>query len=378
MSTQISDEIQQVPFVDLAGEYRAIESELDEAMHRVLRAADFILGRDVTLFEAEFASFSETEHAVGVDSGLSALELILKAHDIGPGDEVITAANSFIASALAISSTGATPVLVDIDADTYTMHPSALRAAITSRTTAIMPVHLYGCPADMDPILEIARRYHLLVIEDACQAHGARYRGRRVGSLGNAAAFSFYPAKNLGAFGDGGIVVTGDSKVAERVAMARNYGQREKYHHQVKGHNHRLDSLQAAFLRVKLRLLDQANLARRDHAHLYTELLEKSEASVPAVPAWAEPVWHLFVIRHQNRDALRRWLAEHGIATGIHYPIPIHLQEAYGDLGYRKGDFPMTECLSQQILSLPMYPSLKPQMIEHVASVIRAFATSPR
>jgi dTDP-4-amino-4,6-dideoxygalactose transaminase len=365
-----------VPFADLAGEHRALEAAIGGAVQRVFRDADFILGKELALFEEEFAAFCEVERAVGVDSGLSALELILKAYRIGPGDEVITAANSFIASALAISSTGARPVLVDVDPETYTMDPSGLRAAITPRTVAIMPVHLYGCPANMDAILDVARRHALLVIEDACQAHGARYRGGRTGSLGDAAAFSFYPAKNLGACGDGGMVVTSNAYVAEYVAMARNYGQREKYRHEIRGHNHRLDTLQAAILRVKLQRLEDCNAARRDHARRYSELLENSEAVVPTIPPWAEPVWHLFVIRHQDRDAVMTWLAQHGIVTGIHYPTPIHLQEAYCDLGYHKGDFPVAEAYAEQILSLPMYPGLAPQMIEYVAKVITEFSAT--
>lgn len=371
----LSQELQ-VQFVDLAAEYRDIGEEIDSVIHRVLSEADLILGRELALFEREFASYCEVGQAVGVDSGLSALELILKAHGIGAGDEVITSANTFIASALAISGVGAKPVLVDVDPETYNMDPSALRAAITPRTVAVMPVHLYGCPADMDAIVEIARQRGLLVIEDACQAHGAYHRGRRAGSLGDAAGFSFYPAKNLGAYGDGGMVVTDDAAVAQRIAMARNYGQREKYHHEVRGHNHRLDTLQAAVLRVKLRRLDESNEARRRHARLYTELLENTDVVLPVPPPYAEPVWHLFVIRHRDRDGLKTWLANRGISAGIHYPIPIHLQEAYQDLGYRKGDFPVTERYADEILSLPMYPRLTPQAIEHVAGAIREFAAA--
>jgi dTDP-4-amino-4,6-dideoxygalactose transaminase len=378
MNTDASAEALQVPFVDLAAEYSTIEAEIGAAIHRVLRDADLILGKDVSLFEKEFASFCEAGHAAGVDCGLSALELILRANQIGTGDEVITAANTFIASALAISSVGAKPVLVDVDPETYNMDPAALRAAITPRTAAVMPVHLYGCPADMDVINEIAESHGLYVIEDACQAHGARYKGRRAGSLGDAAAFSFYPAKNLGAYGDGGMVVTDDAEVARRVTMDRNYGQREKYYHETRGHNHRLDSVQAAVLRVKLQRLEQANGARREHARLYAKLLENSGVTISAAPSWAEPVWHLFVIRHERRDALKGWLAENGISTGIHYPVPIHLQEAYRDLGYKKGDFPVTESYAEQILSLPMYPNLTAQMVEYVARMVREFPMTKR
>jgi dTDP-4-amino-4,6-dideoxygalactose transaminase len=371
--SQQAVETLQVPFVDLAAEYRTLEAEIGSAIQRVMRDADFILGRDLALFEKEFASFCGTRQALGVDSGLSALELILNACRIGPGDEVITAANTFIASALAISSVGAKPVLVDIDPNTYTMDPSAFRAAITSRTAAVMPVHLYGSPADMDPIVEIARARGLVVIEDACQAHGARYRGARTGTLGDAAAFSFYPSKNLGAYGDGGIIVTGDANLARHIGMLRNYGQHEKYHHQIRGHNRRLDTLQAAILRIKLQRLDQSNAARSACARLYMNLLDNTDVALPFVPSWAEPVWHLFVIRHQNRDALKSWLGERGISTGIHYPVPIHLQEAYSDLGYRKGDFPITERCADEVLSLPIHPNLAPEVVEYVARAVRDF-----
>jgi len=365
-----------VPFVDLTTEYQMLESEIGEAMSRVLSKSDFILGSELSLFEREFAAFCEAPYAVGVDSGLSALELILRTYGIGPGDEVITQANTFIASALAISSVGAKPVLVDVNPDTYSMDPEALEAAITSRTMAVMPVHLYGHPADMSAILGIARRHGLLVIEDACQAHGARYGGKRVGSLGDAAAFSFYPAKNLGAYGDGGMVVSNREMVGRHVEMLRNYGQREKYYHAIRGYNRRLDTLQAAVLRVKLQLLDEWNAARREHALLYDKLLRGAGVALPVTEPYSEPVWHLYVIRSEQRDALRAHLQESGVSTGIHYPVPIHLQEAYADLGYRKGDFPVTEQHADQILSLPMYPGLAPAQIEYAAEVIRDFKAS--
>jgi dTDP-4-amino-4,6-dideoxygalactose transaminase len=363
----------QVPFVDLAAQYATIAEEMDQAILRVLCGTDFILGQDVRLFEEEFAAFCEAEHGVGVDSGTSALELALRACGIGPGDEVVTAANTFIATALAISYVGATPVLVDVDPETYTMDISALEGALTARTKAIVPVHLYGHPADMDPILAIAQQHGLFVVEDACQAHGARYQGRRVGSLGHAAAFSFYPAKNLGACGDGGMVVTNDEQVAESVRMLRNYGQREKYHHVLRGYNRRLDTLQAAALRVKLRYLEAWNAARRQHARRYGELLANSSVVVPAEADYAEPVHHLYVIRVEDRDGLRTHLHDRGIATGIHYPVPIHLQPAYRDLGYAQGSFPVTEEHSGQILSLPMYAELTPGLVERVAEAILAF-----
>ncbi|MFL5735302.1 MAG: DegT/DnrJ/EryC1/StrS family aminotransferase [Chloroflexia bacterium] len=363
-------EMAQIPFVDLATQYAGIKDEVNAAIQQVLTRADFILGRDVTLFEEEFAAYCEAEYAVGVDSGTSALELCLRAFGIGPGDEVITAANTFIATALAISYTGAAPVLVDANADNYTIDVTLLEAAITSRTKAILPVHLCGQPADMDPILEIARKYELVVIEDACQAHGARYKGKRAGSLGHAAAFSFYPGKNLGAYGDGGAVVTNDEQVNRSIRMLRDYGQTEKYHHALRGYNRRLDTLQAACLRVKLKRLDEWNAARGRHASLYGRLLAGTPVETPLEMEYAQSVWHLYVIRATDRDALRTTLASRGIATGIHYPVPIHLQPAYRDLGYARGDFPITELYAGQIVSLPMFPELTPDMVERVAAEV--------
>jgi dTDP-4-amino-4,6-dideoxygalactose transaminase len=362
---------QPVHFVDLAAQHAAIADEIEQALSEVLRRTDFILGQDVHLFEEEFAAFCGAEHAVGVDSGTSALELALRAYGVGPGDEVITAANTFIATVLAISYTGATPVLVDIDPRTHTLDPARVERAVTCRTKAIIPVHLYGHPADMDPILEIARQHGLAVIEDACQAHGARYKGKRVGSLGHAAAFSFYPSKNLGAYGDGGMVVTNDEHVSEFVRMARNYGQREKYHHVVRGYNRRLDTLQAAVLRVKLRHLDAWNAARRRHAQLYGELLAHRPIMLPAEADYAECVYHLYVIRVAGRNRLRCHLNDQGIAAGIHYPIPIHWQPAYRDLGYHHHRFPVTEQFAGEVLSLPMYPELTGEQITRVVQAIR-------
>src|ERR1700716_2203680 len=348
----------QVPFVDLGAQYRTIAAEIDEAVSKVIREADFILGREVRLFEEEFARFCEVQYAVGVDSGTSALELALRAYDIGPGDEVITAANSFIASALAISHAGATPVLTDVDPYTYTLDVASIESAITPRTKAVLPVHLYGHPAHMDPIRQLADKHGLVVIEDACQAHGARYKGRRAGSLGHAAAFSFYPGKNLGAYGDGGMVVTNDRAVAKRLEMLRNYGQKEKYQHMFRGYNRRLDTLQAAVLRIKLKHLEEWNDARRQHAKNYCRLLGQTGIVVPRAAAHSESAWHLYVIQVDERDALKEHLSSRGIGVGIHYPIPIHLQPAYRDLGYRQGDFPVTEKNARRILSLPMYAEL--------------------
>ncbi len=303
----IQNQNMHVPFVDLAAQYTLLKTEVNAAIAGVLAKTDFILGEAVALFEQEFADFCKVNYAVGVDSGTSALELALKAYAIGPGDEVITVANTFMATVLAISYTGATPVLVDIDPDTYQMDPVALLNAITPRTKAIMPVHLYGYPAEMDAIMQIAQRFGLVVIEDASQAHGTRYKGQLIGSLGHAAVFSFYPAKNLGAYGDGGIVVTNDAQVAASLRMLRNYGQREKYHHVMKGYNRRLDTLQAAVLRVKLQYLDGWNAARRHHAKLYAELLADCEdwLVLPSQAAHMEPVYHLYVVRTANRSNLR-------------------------------------------------------------------------
>lgn len=365
-----------VPFVDLTAQYATIEQQVQEAINSVLRNTEFVLGKAVEQFEEEFAAFCEADEAVGVDSGTSALELALRAYGIGPGDEVITVANTFIATALAISEVGATPVLVDSDPQTYLIDVTQIEAAITPRTKAILPVHLYGQPADMDPILAIAQRHDLVVIEDACQAHGARYKGKRVGSLGHAAAFSFYPAKNLGAYGDGGMLVTNDARIADVARMLRNYGQREKYHHVIRGYNRRLDTLQAAVLRVKLRYLDDWNAARRRHAKRYTELLHGSElVTTPMEATNADSVYHLYVIQTQARDNLKACLAEQGIATGVHYPTPIHLQPAYKSLVYARGDFPVTERCAERILSLPMYPELTPSLIDHVAKAIERVTT---
>ena len=360
-----------VPFVDLEAQYAAIADDLEAVALGSLRETAYILGRDVARFEEEFAAYCEAPHAVGVDSGISAIELALRAFGVGAGDEVITQANTFVATALAISSVGARPVLVDAEPDFYGIDLEALRRAITPRTKAILPVHLYGQPVDMDPLMDLARERDLVVVEDACQAHGARYKGRRAGSLGHAAAFSFYPSKNLGACGDGGMIVTGDGEAAERMRSLRNYGQREKYHHVTVGFNRRLDTLQASILRVKLRHLDRWNAERRRWAELYRELLPHTEVALPREAPYAESVWHLYVIESPVRDELRAHLAEQGISTGIHYPIPIHLQPAYRDLGYRRGDFPVTERTAERILSLPMYAELTPEMVERVAQAVR-------
>lgn len=362
-----------IPFVDLRAQYRSIQAVADAAVLGVMSRGDFVLGQAVADFEKEFAVYCDAKYAVGVDSGYSALELLLLANGIGPGDEVITAANTFIATTLAISNCGATPVLVDIDPDTYNIDPNLIEAAITPATKAIMPVHLYGQPADMDPINAVAKRHGLLVFEDAAQGHGATYKGRRVGNLADGAAFSFYPGKNLGAYGDGGAVVTNDAEVAEKVRMLRNIGMKVKYHHEVKGFNHRLDTMQAAVLRVKLPHLDQWNASRRRAAATYDRVLAGLPVVTPVVPSTVEPVFHLYVIRTENRDALMSHLQEAGIASGLHYPVPIHLQEAYSELPYAEGDFPITEAHAKTIVSLPMYPELTDEMIDYIAATMAVF-----
>jgi len=364
-----------VPFVDLHADYEALAEQIDAAIAGVLERSDFVLGSAVEEFEGSFAAYCEVDHAVGVDSGLSALELILKAYGIGPGDEVITPANTFISTAFAIDLCGARPVLVDIDPVSQNIDPGQVEAAITPATRAIMPVHLYGRPADMDAINSIAREHDLWVFEDACQAHGARYRGRRAGGLGDAAAFSFYPSKNLGAFGDGGMVVTRTPETAERIRMLRNLGTRSRNFHEIKGSNHRLDTLQAAILEAKLPHLDEANTARRAAASLYRALLNDLPLSLPAEAGDSEHSYHLFVIEVDDRDGLQRHLDGAGVATGIHYPTPIHLQPAFQDLGYSASDFPNAERSSRRILSLPMYPAIDAQSVAYTADAVRSFLT---
>jgi len=363
----------QVPFVDLKAQYTTISVEIEEAIAQVLENTDFILGGAVEQFEHEFANYSEAKYAVGVDSGTSALEMALLAYGIGPGDEVITAANTFIATVLAISYVGATPILVDVDAQTYNLDVSLLEKAVSKRTKAIIPVHLYGQPANMGPILKIASEHGLIVIEDACQAHGARYKGKRAGSLGDASAFSFYPGKNLGGYGDGGMVVTNNEVAAEKLKMLRNYGQKEKYHHEMKGFNRRLDTIQAAILQVKLKYLDDWNTARRRHALQYNHLFEDTHVEIPMEAENIQSIYHLYVIQVDDRDRLKAHLQQQGISSGIHYPIPIHLQPAYRNLGYALGEFPITERAASRILSLPMYAELTSTMVEYVAEMIKNY-----
>jgi dTDP-4-amino-4,6-dideoxygalactose transaminase len=360
-----------IPFVDLKGQYHSIKAEIDSAIARVLENSQFVLGPEVAGFEEDFAAYLNVKHAVGVNSGTSALHLALLAAGIKPGDEVITTPFTFVATVAAILYVGARPVFVDIEPRSYTIDANRIEQAITARTKAIMPVHLYGHPADMDPILEIARRRGLLVIEDAAQAHGAEYKGKRLGGLGDLGCFSFYPGKNLGAYGEGGAAVTNDSKYARIVRMLRDWGAERKYQHVLKGYNYRLEGLQGAILRVKLRHLESWTEARRHCAEIYSRLLNCDSVITPLAMSYARHVYHVYAIRVKSRDALQKYLQGHGIQTGIHYPIPVHLQEAYADLGYRQGDFPCSERAAAEELSLPMFAELTAEMQVQVASSIR-------
>ncbi len=360
-----------IPFGDLRLQYQSIKTELDNAVQSVLDDGWFILGKNVSAFEAEFAASCGASYAVGVGNGTDALQLALMACEVGHGDEVITSPLSATFTALAISALGATPTFADIDPQTYNIDPNRLEAAIGSRTKAIMPVHLYGQPADMDPILAIARKYKLPVIEDAAQAHGAAYKGRKAGTLANVGCFSFYPSKNLGAFGDGGMVVTSEPELAERVRMLRNGGQQTRYDHQLLGINSRLDELQAAILRVKLGYLEKWNDRRRNIAALYTALLGDSDEVVPPVEMpGVTHVYHLYVIRCRRRDDLQAHLQQQGIQTSVHYPTPIHLQGAYRWCGLGPGSFPVAERCAGEILSLPIYPELTDAQVRQVAQHI--------
>jgi len=362
-----------VPFVDLAAQYRDLAHEMRPALDDVLGSTHFILGETVSRFEQEFAAWLGAKHAVGVGTGLDALRLALLGSGIGTGDEVIIPANTFIATAFAVSAVGARPVPVDCLEETHQIDPARIPAAITSRTKAIIPVHLYGHPADMDRIGPIARSHGLAVIEDAAQAHGARLHGRACGTFGQAGCFSFYPAKNLGAYGDGGCVVTDDAALAERLRRLRNYGQQAKNEHVLVGGNSRLDSMQAAVLRVKLRHLDAWNARRAAHAARYAALLPGDGLVLPTTQPGATHVFHLFVLRTRAREALRAHLEQAGIETGVHYPVPPHLQPAYAGLGYGPGSFPVAERLAREVMSLPMFPELTEDQLQRVASAIRSF-----
>ncbi len=361
-----------VPFLDLKAQYESIRDEIAVSLQEVLDRTAFAGGPFVAEFEKKFAAFCGTSYAVGVGSGTEALWLALKALDVGPGDEVITVPNTFIATTESITFCGASPVFVDIDEKTFNMDPARLEDAITPRTKAIIPVHLYGQPADMDPIMEIANSHGLFVIEDACQAHGAQYKGRPAGSIGHAGCFSFYPGKNLGAYGEAGAITTNDEELARKMRMFRDHGQKTKYYHSIVGWNARMDGFQGAVLKVKLRYLDKWNQARREHAASYGRLLQSVEGVItPAEAQYARHVYHVYAIRTENRDQLIKELGERGIACGIHYPVALHLQDAYKDLGYREGDFPIAEKCTARILSLPMYAELTDEQIENVVEQLR-------
>jgi dTDP-4-amino-4,6-dideoxygalactose transaminase len=360
-----------IPFLDLKASHIELREEINAAIARVLESGWYILGPEVDAFENEFAAYCESSHCVGVANGLDALHLALRALDVGHGDEVIVPSNTYIATWLAVSQCGATPVPVEPREDTFNIDPNLIEAAITPRTKVILPVHLYGQPADLDPILAVARKHNLKVLEDGAQAHGARYKGKRIGGHGDVVAWSFYPGKNLGALGDGGAVTTNDTEIADRIRVLRNYGSRVKYVNDLKGFNSRLDTLQAAILRVKLQHLDRWNEARTKIAAHYMLELSEVDLKVPYVPEWADPVWHLFVICMKDRERFQKHLSNAGIGTLIHYPIPPHLQGAYAELKLGEGSFPIAEIMHREVLSLPMFPSLTRDQVNHVINICR-------
>jgi len=367
-----------IPLIDLKAQYQPLKEDILAHISDILDGMWLFLGENVQAFEKEFAAFQEVEHAIGVSEGTTAIQLALMACGVGYGDEVITVSHTFIATAEAIALTGARPVFVDIDPETYTMDVSQIEKKITPRTKAIIPVHLYGQPADMDPIMEIAERHNLYVIEDACQAHGARYKGRRTGGLGHIAAYSFYFSKNLGAYGEAGMVTTNDPDLAYKVRIMRDHGSPKRYHHEVLGLNGRLDEIQAAVLRVKLPHLAAWNEQRRANAVHYTKLLAALDGVVttPTVADYAEPVFHLYVVRVPRRDELHAYLREQGIGAGIHYPVPCHLQPVFKSLGYQKGDLPVTERIVNEIISLPIYAEMTSEQREYVVDTLRVFYES--
>jgi dTDP-4-amino-4,6-dideoxygalactose transaminase len=361
-----------VPFLDVKAAYVQLKDKIDNAIARVLSSGWYLLGEEIAAFEREFATYCGAKHCIGVANGLDALHLIVRAMDIGAGDEVIVPSNTYIATWLGVSYAGATPVPVEPNEQTYNIDPELIESAITPRTKAIMAVHLYGQPADMDPINEVARRHSLRVIEDAAQAQGANYKGRKAGALADAAGFSFYPGKNLGALGDAGAVTTNDDELADKLRRLRNYGSVVKYQHEDKGFNSRLDEIQAAVLRVKLQYLDEWNARRRAVATYYRGRLQDVDLVLPSVPNETEPAWHLFVVRSKQRDALQKHLSANGIGTLIHYPAPPHLQNAYADLGRKRGSFPISEKISEEVLSLPMGPHITREQQERVVSAIES------
>ncbi|MCA1629197.1 MAG: DegT/DnrJ/EryC1/StrS family aminotransferase [Acidobacteria bacterium] len=367
-----------VPFVDLQAQYRTIKGEIDAAIARVIESSSFVLGREVEAFEAAFAGYVGARFCVGVSNGTAAIQIALQACGVGAGDEVIVPANTFFASAEAVSTAGATPRFVDADPASYNIDPARIEAAITERTRAILPVHLYGQSADLDPIFEIAARHNLIVIEDAAQAHGARYKGRRVGALARAGCFSFYPGKNLGAYGEGGAVVTDDREIARLARMLRDHGSERKYHHDIVGYNFRMEGIQGAVLAAKLPHLDNWNELRRRHAARYDELLANSGLTLPREEAYARHVYHLYVVLSDARDELQKSLAGAGVQTGIHYPVPVHLQPAYASLGHLPGDFPESERQAARVLSLPMFPELTGGQLARVAEAVNEVVARPQ
>ena len=362
-----------IPFVEFKGQFKSIEQEIRAAVDDVLQSGWYILGRHCTAFEEEFAAYVGVRHAVGVGSGTEAIHLALTAAGVGPGDEIITVANTCVPTVAGISASGATPAFVDIDPVTCTMDPSKLEAAMTERTKAIVPVHLYGHPCDMDPIMAVAEKHDIVVVEDCAQAHGAEYRGRRCGTFGTAAAFSFYPTKNLGAYGDGGCVTTNSDALDKELRMLRNYGEEVRYHHSVRGFNSRLDEIQAAILRVKLKHLDEWNDARRERACAYGKHLQGLPIALPVEAPWGRHIYHLFVVRTPQRDRLQKHLHEREIGALLHYPIPIHLQKAFADLNVPRGALPETEKACDEVISLPLYPELPFESIEQIACAVAEF-----
>jgi dTDP-4-amino-4,6-dideoxygalactose transaminase len=359
-----------IPYLDLKAQYRSIKSEIDAAVLGVLDSTQYILGEEVAAFEREFAAYCHASQTIGVNSGTSALHLALLASGVGPGDEVITVPFTFVATVSAICYTGATPVFVDIEPDYFTIDPSKIEAAITPKTKAIMPVHLYGQPADMDPIMDIARRRGLTVIEDAAQAHGSEYHGRRCGSIAEIAGFSFYPGKNLGAYGEGGAITTTREDIAATCRTLRDWGQEKRYEHLLKGFNYRMDGIQGAILRVKLRHLEAWTEQRRRVAEWYGAALDPGSVRVPKARAGCRHVYHVYVVRTDDRDKLRDALGSQGIQTGTHYPIPVHLQAAHADLGYEVGAFPVAEQAAREVLSLPIFPEMTREQVQTVAAAV--------
>jgi dTDP-4-amino-4,6-dideoxygalactose transaminase len=362
-----------IPFLDIRAANSEIKTEIESAIARVIDSGWYVLGPEVDAFETEWATYCETQYAVGVANGLDALHLALRAMGVGPGDEVIVPSNTYIATWLAVSQCDATPVPVEPDEQTYNINPRLIESAITARTKVILPVHLYGQPADLDPIIEIARRYGLLVLEDGAQSHGARYKGRRIGGYGDAVAWSFYPGKNLGALGDGGAVTTNNPEIADKIRLFRNYGSRVKYINEVKGFNSRLDPIQAAVLRVKLRYLDDWNCRRQNIAQQYLDKISGRGIILPLVPKWVDPVWHLFVIRHPQREVFAKRLNDAGVGTLIHYPVPPHMQDAYADIAGRFGTLPLASMIANEVISIPIGPHLSAHQVAEVITTIVDF-----